>query len=117
MGYVITKLPDGDVSLGSLNGEFVSLSDSVSDYATGGYAIIGGETAANASAPSTINCDLWRVLTAIPVGNQGGLEPVWNANTGKLQMYWNGAANGPAVEVPNGTDLSGYSFNLLLLGY
>lgn len=117
MGYVITKLPDGDVSIGNLNGEFVSLSDSVSDYATGGYAIIGGETANNAGAPSTINCDLWKVLTALPVGGQGGIEPVWNPNTQKVQMWWNGSANSAAVEVPNGTDLSGYSFNLLLLGY
>ena len=46
MSYVITKQPDGDVNLGNLNGEFVSLSDSISDYATGGYAIIGGVGAA-----------------------------------------------------------------------
>ena len=117
MGYVITKQPDGDVNLGNLNGEFVSLSDSASDYATGGYAIVGGETANTNSAPNTINCDLWKILTALPIGGQGGLEPVWNASTQKVQMWWNGGANGPAVEVPNGTDLSGYVFQLLLIGY
>ena len=52
MSYVITKLPDGDVSLGNLNGEFVSLSDSISDYATGGYAIISGETANTNNTPN-----------------------------------------------------------------
>lgn len=117
MSYVITKLPDGDVSLGNLNGEFVSLSDSISDYATGGYAIISGETANTNNTPNLINCDLWRVLTAAPVGGQGGYHPVWNPSTQKVQIFQNAATSNPDSEVPNGTDLSGYVFNLLLLGY
>ena len=39
MAYTITKIPDGDCNLGNLNGEFVNLQPSSSDYATGGYAI------------------------------------------------------------------------------
>ncbi len=117
MSYVITKLPDGDVSLGNLNGEFVSLSDSISDYATGGYAIIGGETANTNNTPNLINCDLWSVLTAIPTAGQQGYEPQWNPTTQKIQIFQNGAANAPATEVPNGTDLSQISFQFLLLGY
>lgn len=112
MSYVITKQPDGDVSLGSLNGELVSLSDSISDYATGGYAIIGGETANSNSTPNLINCDLWRILTVVPVGGQGGYSPVWNAATQKLQMFPNNSLSEASV----GTDLSGYVFNLLLIG-
>ena len=65
MSYVITKQPDGDVSLGNLNGELASLSDSPSDYATGGYAIVGGETANKNNTPNLINCDLWRILTVL----------------------------------------------------
>jgi hypothetical protein len=117
MGYVITKQPDGDVSWGNLNGELVSLSDSVSDYATGGYAIISGETANTNNTPQLINCDLWRILTLIPVGGQGGFQPVWNPNTQKMQVYCNGSLNGPDNEVANGYDLSGYVFQFFLFGY
>jgi len=117
MSYVITKQPDGDVSLGNLNGEIVSLSDSISDYATGGYAFIGGETANTNSTPNLINIDLWRILTVEPIGGQGGYHPVWNPATQKLQIYVNGSLNGPDNEVANGTDLSGTVFYLLVLGY
>ena len=110
MSYTITKAPDGDVSLGNLNGEFVSLSDSISDYATGGYAITGGESY-NANNALTINCDLWRILTAIPVSGQNGYQPVWNPNSQKLQIY-----SSAGTEVSNGTDLSGMVFYLLLIG-
>jgi len=116
MAYVITKQPDGDVSLGSLNGELVSLSDSISDYATGGYALIGGETAANNNTPNLINIDLWRILTAVPVGGQGGYNVVWNPSTQKVQVFQGIAGLGPGTEVPASTDLSAYTFNLLVVG-
>jgi hypothetical protein len=110
MSYVITKQPDGDVSLGSMNGEFVSLSDSISDYATGGYALVGGETANTNAAPNTINIDLWQILGVIPISGQGGLSPKWNAATQKLQIY------SGTTEEPASTDLSGYVFQLLVFG-
>jgi hypothetical protein len=113
MSYTIVKQPDGDVSVGNLNGEYVCLSDSISDYATGGYAIIGGETAQQNNTPNLINCDLWRILTAVPVGGQGGYSPVWNPTTQKVQMFPNNSLS----EAAAGTDLSAYSFYLLLLGY
>lgn len=112
MAVTITKLPDGDVSLGSLNGELISLSDSVSDYATGGYSIVGGE-AYNANSSLTINCDLWRILTVVPVGGQGGYSPVWNSTTQKVQIF----PNNSLTEATANTDLSAYTFNLLILGY
>ena len=111
MSYLITKLPDGDVSLGNQNGEYVSLSDSISDYATGGYPIIDGEQY-NANGALTINCDLWRVLTALPVGGQSGYQPVWNPTTKRLQMF-----SSAGTEVSANTDLSPYTFYLLLVGY
>lgn len=112
MSYVITKQPDGDLSLGNLNGEYVSLSDSISDYATGGYQIIDGEQVQNGAAASSINCDLWRILTVLPAGGQNGYQPVWNPTTKRLQMFL--SAN---TEVSNGADLSPYTFYLLLVGY
>ena len=117
MAYVITKAPDGDVNLGNLNGEICSLSDSISDYATGGYALIGGETANTNSTPNLINIDLWRILTAVPVGGQGGYNVVFNPSTQKVQVFQGAAGLGPGTEVPASTDLSGYVFNLLVVGY
>ena len=117
MAYVITKVTDGDVNLGNLNGELVSLSDSISDYATGGYAFIGGETANTNSAPNTINIDLWRILTVVPVGGQGGIHPVWNPTTQKLQMWINGGTGVADTEATASTDFSGYVFSLLVVGY
>lgn len=112
MSYVITKQPDGDVNLGNLAGEYCSLSDSLSDYATGGYALISGEVANNNNTPNLINVDLWRILTVIPAGGQNGYQPVWNPTTQKLQMF-----SAAGVEVANGADLSPYTFYLLLVGY
>lgn len=111
MAYVITKQPDGDVSLGNLNGEFVSLSDSISDYATGGYAIIDGETANTNNTPNLINCDLWRILTVLPVSGTNGYQLVWNPATHKLQVY-----TAPNTEATVGTDFSTTPFGLLLVG-
>lgn len=87
MAYVITKQPDGDLSLGSLSGEVVTLQPAVADYPFGGYSLVGGETANSNGTPNLINTSLWRILTAVPIGGQGGLSPVWNAATQKLQMF------------------------------
>jgi hypothetical protein len=116
MAYKITKNPDGDVSLGSINGEFVTLQPSSSDYAAGGYPIVSQVQIVDGSSLNA-NCDFYRVLAAIPVGGQGGVTPVWNPTTNKLQMWQTGSANSPESEVPAGTDLSAYAFQLLLLGF
>lgn len=119
MAYTITKIADGDISLGSINGELVQLKPAVSDYPTSGYPIISQEQVVNNSALKA-NCDLWRILGAAPFGGQSGLAPVWNPLTNKMQMFWNASNNppagGPNQEVPNGTDLSSYTFNLLIAG-
>jgi hypothetical protein len=78
------------VNLGNLAGEFVTLQPAASDYPLGGYALVGGETANTNSTPNLINVDLWRILTALPVGSQGGLTPVWNSTTQKVQIFGEG---------------------------
>ena len=98
MPYTVTKNPDGDVSLGSLNGEFVTLQPAVSDYPLGGYELIGGETAATNGTPNLINVDLWRIANVLPVGGQGGLSPVFNPTTQKVQFF----GEGPNIAVPLG---------------
>ena len=116
MAYTITKIPDGDCNLGNLNGEFVNLQPSSSDYATGGYAINSQEAVLNNSA-LTANCDLYKIVTVLPAGGQGGYVPVWNPTTGKLQIFDTGSASGAALsEKANGSDLSAYTFLLLLVG-
>ena len=115
MAYTITKIPDGDCNLGNLNGEFVNLQPSSSDYATGGYAINSQEAVLNNSA-LTANCDLYKIITVQPAGGQGGYNPKWNPVTGKLQIWQSGTATNPESEVPVNTDLSAYTFLLLLIG-
>jgi hypothetical protein len=114
MAYTITKLADGDLSLGNLRGELVNLQPASSDYPTGGYLIqgIGGAT------ESTGNVGMDKVLAVLPVGGQQGYEPVWQPATSKLEMLYNGSsAPGSNVQVPASTDLSALTFELLLLGY
>jgi hypothetical protein len=83
----ITKLPDGDFSLGNLRGELITLQPAVADYATGGYLIqgIGGTT------ENTGNVGIDKVLFVLPTGGQGGLSLVWNPSTSKLQIFQRGA--------------------------
>lgn len=109
MAYSITKNPDGDVNLGNRQGEEVTLQPAVSDYATGGYAVVDGEQY-NANSSLTINCDLWRVIGVVPIGNQSGYELDWNTTSKKVEVYKGG------TQVSAGTDLSAFAFQLLLYG-
>jgi hypothetical protein len=117
MAYAVTKNPDGDVSLGSLNGEVVTLQPAAADYATGGYAIISGVQAVNTpTLASSVNCDLYRIIGVIPIGGYGGYHLAWNPTTQTLQVFQQSAATGPLTQVPAATDLSAYAFQLLLIG-
>ena len=113
MAYKLTKLSDGDISLGNLRAELITLVPSVSDYATGGYLIpgIGGTTEA------TGNVGMDKVLFVIPVGGQQGYNPVWQTSTSKMAMFEDSGAVGPFGQVPALTDLSAYTFELLVVGY
>jgi len=106
MAYTITKLPDGDLSLGNLRGELVDLQPALSDYPTGGYLIegIGG----NPLTAGNVGMD--KVLTVIPAGGQQQYSPVWQPATSKLEM-WSGGS-----QVTANTDLSTLTFELLLIG-
>jgi hypothetical protein len=115
MAYTITKLSDGDLSLGNLRGELVNLQPALSDYPTGGYLVegIGGNPLTGG------NVGLDKVIDVFPAGGQGGYQLAFNPATSKMQMYWNNgsATPGPAVEVPANTDLSPLTFRLLVIGY
>jgi hypothetical protein len=107
MAYTITKLSDGDLSIGNLRGELVNLQPALSDYPTGGYLIegIGGTT------ESVGNVGMDKVLTVIPAGGQQQYAPVWQPATSKLEMWASGS------QVAASTDLSALTFELLLIGY
>lgn len=112
MAYQLTKLPDGDLSLGNLRGELIDLLPAPSDYATGGYLIEGiGE-----STEDTGNVGLYKVLFVLPAGGQGGYVPVWNPATSKLQVFEAGASESALGEVPANTNLDAYTFQLLVVG-
>ena len=110
----IAKVPDGDISFGSKNAEVVTLSDAPSSYPTGGYPFIAQAAYNNAviTNPSTpgVNVDLWKIDTVQPWGSQLGLNPVWNPTYQKLQLF------SGANELASGTDVSGYVFELCVIG-
>jgi hypothetical protein len=112
MAYTITKLPDGDLSLGNLRGELVALQPAVSDYPTGGYLVqgIGG----NPLTSGNVGMD--KVLAAAPVGGQQGYQVVFNPATSKVQMWQTAGSSAPAGEVPANTNLAALTFNLLCIG-
>jgi hypothetical protein len=86
----ITKNNDGDVSLGNLRGELITLQPAVADYVTGGYLLqgIGGN-------PLTAgDVGLTKVLGMISLSGQQGLIPSWNAATQKVQIFQTGADAG-----------------------
>jgi len=78
----ITKNADGDVSLGNLRAEIVTLQPAVADYVPGGYLLqgIAGTTV------GTGDVGMAKVLGVIPLGGQGGFFPVWNPVTSKVQI-------------------------------
>jgi hypothetical protein len=110
--YTLTKNPDGDISLGNLRAELMTLTPSVSDYATGGYLVegIGGST------ENTGNVGLDKVLFVLPVGGQGGYSPVFAPATSKVEMFQQSGAAGALAQVAAGVDLSAFNFQLLVVG-
>lgn len=113
MAYTVKKNADGDVSLGSLRAEIVTLQPAAADYATGGYLIqgIGGTT------ENTGNVGMDKVLGVLPMGGNMGYQLIWNQATSKLQVWWTGPAfSGVLAQVPAGTDLSALAFQLLVIG-
>lgn len=112
MAFTLTKNSDGDISLGNLRAELETLQPALSDYVLGGYLVqgIGG----NPLTPGNVGMD--KVLFVIPVGGQGGLSPVFNPATSKLQIFQDSAAGGAGGEVNAGTNLAAYAFELLVVG-
>jgi hypothetical protein len=117
----ITKNLDGDLSLGNLRAELVTLQPAANDYVTGGYLIqgIGGVT------ENTGNIGLDKVLFVIPAGDNGtttGFLLRWNTATSKLQVLESPAVAAapstaaPFTEVAAGTNLAAFAFQLLLFG-
>lgn len=115
MAYSVTKQNDGDLSLGNLRGELVNLIPASSDYAIGGYLMegIGG----NPLTSGNVGMD--KILGVIPCGDNDATSAYflkWNTSTQKLQVFQDSTNGNPMSEVPANTDLSAFSFQLLLIG-
>jgi hypothetical protein len=58
-----------------------------------------------------------REIINVTAGDCGGYVPVFVKSTGRLKVYWannDGGADGPLIEVADGTVLSGVTFNLVV---
>ena len=86
MAYTVTAnaVVPNDV-WGKVEVRNVTLAPAVADYPTGGYALTPGS-----------GISLNKIYWAIPEGGQGGIDPVWNPTTGKLQMF----ATAPSAGIP-----------------
>jgi hypothetical protein len=111
--YKLTKQADGDLSLGNLRGEVVTLTPATSDYATGGYLVQG----ISGATENTGNIGIAKVIFVIPISGGGGYSLNWNAATGKVQVYQTGGSlSAPEAEVAAATNLAAFSFQLLVVG-
>lgn len=86
-------------------------------FAGDGAYPTGGTTGFDALVKAKVG-DNRDVLAVIPM-DCGGYVPVYApATTGNLKVYYgdnNNASDGPLIEVPNATDLSAVTFNLMVL--
>ena len=57
------------------------------------------------------------MLFVAPVGGQGGYAVVFNPTTSKVQVFGDSSSGGAAPELAANTNLSAYTFNLLVVGY
>jgi hypothetical protein len=112
VAFTVTAVNDGNDVWGMKRVLQVQLKPAISDYASGGYLIqgIAGTT------ESTGNVGLAKVFWAIPIGGEGGYKPTFNPVTSKVQIFQQSAITGPLTEVLANTDLSGQTFNLLVVG-
>ena len=91
----LTKNADGDLNLGNLRAELITLQPAVADYVPGGYTL---QQIAGASV-GTGNVGMAKILGVIPVGGQAGLSPAWNPATQKLQILEPGSTDSTPVVV------------------
>lgn len=78
-------------------------------YPTGGYAF---DVAFQQKVKAT------RKPLGFIAGDCAGYFPVYDPAAGKLKIYYidnNNAADGPMIEVPNATDLSAITLNMVVL--
>lgn len=77
-------------------------------------------TGGTASFQTSVRNKLGKTVTVLAVLGQdcGGYTPYYDKTNDKLIVYYNNndaVADGPAIEVPNATNLSGVTFNVLVL--
>lgn len=80
-----------------------------SSYPTGGSAFDAKWVAAKHQT---------RDVLAVLSVDCSGYVPAYDTSTGKLKFYYgdnNNASDGPLIEVPNTTDLSGVTFKVLVV--
>lgn len=95
---------------GALPVRVVTATPAAADYAAGGYALTPG-------AGIPLGSPIFGVVVLGDTGGTTGVYLKWNTSTSKLQAFGTGAAAaGVLEEVANATDLSAFTFTLLIIG-
>lgn len=85
-------------------------------FAADGAYPTGGTAAFETAVRDALDVGSVDVLGIIP-NDCGGYVPVYDQANDKLKVYYSNsdAADGPLIEVPNTTNLSGVTFNLVVV--
>ena len=108
MAATITlQTPDGNLSLGNIRAELITVTPAANDYATGGYPVVAA------------NIGMTKILTVIPLSMPSGYDPSWNKATGKIQVLGvqvttAGATIYAEIEVAATTNIA--AFDCLVIG-
>ena len=95
---------------GDLPIAIVTATPAASDYPTGGYALTPG-------TGIPLGTPIFGVFTLGDTGGTTGVYLKWNTSTSLLQAFGTGpTSTGPLAEVASGTNLSAFTFTLLIVG-
>lgn len=102
------------VAAQSVNNSKAAFMDAVGIVGDDSYPT-GGSTGLDALLQAELGPEARNVIGVIP-GDCGGFVPVYDpANGGTLKVYRAGGTNAALEEVPNATNLSGTTFNLIVV--
>lgn len=104
---IALQTPDGNLSLGNVRAELITVTPATNDYPTAGYPVVAASVG------------MTKILTVIPLTMPSGYDASWNKATGKIQILGvqvttAGATIYSQIEVAAATNIA--AFDCLVIG-